>query len=131
MLVGILFTIFYKLKIIPHGINSSYLSVENTNSVKAICAIGVVMYHITSEVDCGNAFYIFRIIGYLMVSVFFFYSGYGLIYSLNKKPNYLKKFFTGRICKVLIPYILAVIIYTIVKSLYNNGLNLKRFWMAI
>lgn len=49
-------------------------------------------------------------IGIIAVATFFFYSGYGLMSSYLKKENYLKSFFSKRIMKVLIPYIIAIII---------------------
>ena len=50
-------------------------------------------------------------IGQLMVTVFFFYSGYGIMEAFARKPDYLKGFFKNRILKTLVHFDLAVLLY--------------------
>ena len=109
----LLFLFFFKSKVSLKGINRDFLSKSNSDAVKAICAIGVVMHHITNEIDCGILLFPFQTVGFLCVAIFFFYAGYGLIYSVNHKEEYIKHFFSNRILKVIVPYFLAVIVYAI------------------
>ncbi|MEE1219267.1 MAG: acyltransferase family protein [Ruminococcus sp.] len=115
--------IFYKSKVYFKNPNVNYLSKENANSVKAICALGVVLHHITNEVVCGALFSPFQIIGFMMVAIFFFYSGYGLIFSLKNNPDYIKTFLSKRMVNIMIPYFLALVLYYIFYLICGQGLN--------
>ena len=54
--------------------------------------------------------------GFLFVAIFFFCSGYGLIKSLETKPDYFNGFIKKRILKTLvIPYYVSILIYGIVR----------------
>lgn len=65
-------------------------------------------------------------IGTLAVSVFFFYSGYGLQKSYLTKENYLDGFLLKRLSKVLIPYLVAIFIYWFYYASLNNIFSLRR-----
>jgi peptidoglycan/LPS O-acetylase OafA/YrhL len=53
-------------------------------------------------------------IGYIFVAVFFFWSGFGLVKSLNAKPGYLDGFMRRRVVKVLVvPFYISVVIYAL------------------
>lgn len=129
VLVGVTIVIVFgiisikEIKIFTSDISLDYLSKKNSESIKAICAISVMLHHITNEIYCGPVLFTFQMIGYLMVAVFFFYSGYGLIYSLENKENYMKHFFKSRISRLVIPYAVSLIIYTTVKSIFD-GFNI-------
>ena len=67
-------------------------------------------------------------IGQLMVTLFFFYSGYGIFCAWQRKPEYVKGFFRKRIVKTWLHFVLAVLLFA--------GLNLilgipqtKENWM--
>ena len=70
-----------------------YMSIENTNSIKGIFVWLIIFCH---KIQYGiNKDYIFKIIvnnlGQKVVSMFFFYSGFGIYESLKKKgSNYIK-----------------------------------------
>lgn len=52
----------------------------------------------------SGPFVILGYIGFILVAVFFFISGYGLSYGVQYKHNYLKGFFRKRLLPVLVPY---------------------------
>ena len=85
------------------------LSVYNTNLLKGIAAILIVISHI------GNKYGIryFTPLGGIGVSVFLMLSGYGLLLSYKKKGlnNFLARRFSG----ILIPYWIVVIIYSFIN----------------
>ena len=63
----------------------------------------------------------FTILGPIIVSVFFFISGYGLQYSYCRRgEEYLNHFFTRRIWKVLVPFFLASVLYFLVLLFPEN-----------
>lgn len=117
----IMFLICYKGKISFKTISTDYLSYEKTTTIKGICAIFVFLHHFANEaIYTGPLFFVFKPIGAYMVALFFFYSGYGLMYSKKNKPNYMNNFLKQRFCSILIPYLIVVIIYSVVKYFYAD-----------
>ncbi len=95
-------------------------SLDVTKSVRGIAATGVILHHISQESafqqaggpDGSGVIQAFCNIGYIFVAVFFFWSGFGLIKSLESKPGYLDGFFKKRVLRVLIiPFYVSVILY--------------------
>ncbi|MBQ2896811.1 MAG: acyltransferase [Clostridia bacterium] len=107
----ILLIIFLGAKLSPNGTyNDEYLSLENTNALRGMCALIVTMQHITAyHHDEWTSFFMY--IGFLSTSIFFFLSGYGLMYSTVNKKRYLKNFLKKRLMTILIPYLFANVIY--------------------
>ncbi len=91
--------------------------------IQALACIGVVLHHVTQEitgfgvVDKGPIT-IFNSIGILFTSLFFFFSGYGLVISVRTKEAYLKTFLWKRIPTILIPFWIANIIAVLVRIFY-------------
>ena len=86
------------------GYNDDYLSLEITKSEKGIAAILILIHHLSQRVKLSEPFLILGYIGFILVAVFFFISGYGLSYGMRNKQNYLDDFFRKRLLPVLIPY---------------------------
>lgn len=95
-------------------------SLDVTKSIRGIAAAGVILHHISQESafqqaggpEGGGIIQAFCNVGFLFVAVFFFWSGFGLIKSLDSKPNYLNGFIKKRVLKVLvIPFYVNVILY--------------------
>ena len=99
-------------------------TLDSMMSLRGYAAIGVILHHISQE----NAFQwangygkagelsIFVNAGFLFVALFFFCSGYGLIKSLETKPDYFKGFIKKRVLKTLvIPYYVSILIYGILR----------------
>lgn len=84
--------------------------------IKILAAIVVVISHLTKNYDLWIFNQLFDF-GTYSVALFFFLSGYGLKYSLMNKTNYLNQFFTKRIPKVAVPYIVSTIAWIIISSI--------------
>lgn len=78
--------------------------------VKGLLAVLIVLHHLSINTPGTLLFQAFTSIGTMVVAVFFFYSGFGLMESYLKKPNYLRGFFSKRIVKLLISYCMALLI---------------------
>ncbi len=107
-------------------------SLESMKSLRGFAAICVILHHISQEYAfqmVGGEYKpgelaLFVNAGYLMVSIFFFCSGFGLIKSLETKSDYLKGFIKKRVVKTLvIPYYVSVIIYTILRFATGERLS--------
>jgi peptidoglycan/LPS O-acetylase OafA/YrhL len=94
---------------------------EQTGSVKGIFAIIIVFSHFRGYVELSNGFidtsfeWVIGLFGQLMVTLFFFYSGYGILKSYKLKEDYAKSFFKKRILKTLLHFDLVVMLYVILS----------------
>ena len=100
-------------------------SLDSMKSLRGFAAIGVILHHISQEGAFQQAggygkpgeMSIFVNAGFLFVAIFFFCSGYGLIKSLETKPDYLNGFMKKRVLKALvIPYYVSIVIYGILRT---------------
>lgn len=118
-LLVFIFAICYKIK---KNENSTYfMNKEYTNILKGIMSIIVVLVHIPMQYsnkiqDAVGSF------EYICVTMFFMFSAFGLMYSLENKEGYIKKFLKQRLLVILIPFFIANTIYAIVFTEWNNGL---------
>lgn len=127
-LVPILILFFWNIKVAkPKELYDNYMSLDNIQNIRGILAILIVIHHFSGMLEVQTVFSAFNHIGYLVVAVFLFISGYGLAYGIKYKPGYLKgaRFLYTRIPKLIIPYWLTVVLYAvgffISDMLYDNG----------
>ena len=108
-------------------------SLEVTKALRGFAAIGVIIHHIALEQafqkanGSGNPgeLSVFLNAGYRFVAIFFFCSGYGLIKSLQLKPDYLKSFMKKRVINsMIIPYYVSILIYAVFRFAMGERLAL-------
>lgn len=97
-----------------------HLSLENTNSIRGISAIGILFTHASFHFDNLYFQIPFKFSGYLFVGIFLFYSAYGLIFSYENKKDYLKGFFRNRLAALLIPLYITIIIFKILLTVVGK-----------
>ncbi len=119
---------------VNHSIRSNYLSKQTTNCMKFICSIAVVICHLFGYDPFGEGMGIGVIItafGYLSVSCFLFFSGYGLTVSYIKKGNeYFKGYIKKRVLPIYIIQVILIVIYSIFRLLVEEKLNLRRLTLS-
>lgn len=119
----------YKAKIYKGNFfNEDALSKFETKQIEAFAALGIVFHHMAQQ-TCApwlpsniivHGLDPFLNMGYLFVSVFFFFSGYGLYVSLKSKENYFDRFFIRRLAPIAYFYVVSnALFYTFSK--YANG----------
>ena len=102
--------VFFRARIAKHDEgSSSFLLQDQTRMIQAFACIGVVLHHLTQQITSYGVFNkgpvtVLNDMGFLFTALFFFFSGYGLITSLQTKPDYLKTFLYRRLPSVLIPF---------------------------
>lgn len=118
--------------------NRAFLSISTVQILKVICAIVIVIHHTSYYLPNSIFTHIFRPIGYLPVGVFFFISGYGLLYSLFNNPDYLLTFFTKRIRSILIPALTGLTLYFISTKttfsfnlFFHGALPYSHYWYVV
>lgn len=113
----------YKIKLSPF--HEDYMSRSQSGAIKGIFAVIILFSHLKGYITLSgplDSYYdmILRYIGQLMVTMFFFYSGYGIIKSYQAKENYSKGFVKNRILKTLLHFDIAVLCFFILSLVVGN-----------
>ena len=111
--------------------NKEYMSKESTNCIKGIFIIIVFFSHIR-QYQTYDAFIdkpvikILTLLGQLMVTMFMFYSGFGIYESIKKKKDvYIKQIPKKRVLKVMFDLAIGVISFIICNLFINENFSLK------
>jgi hypothetical protein len=125
----------YNLKL--KGINQffpDYLNLENTNSIKGIFVWLIIFCH-KSQYGINKNYLFIKIIGHLgqkVVSMFLFYSGFGISESLKKKGfNYAKTLPKKSLILFLKYQIILLIYLTTNIFIFNNKITLKIYFLSV
>ncbi len=119
------FILLLGLKIAPNGeYHEDFVSLKISKGIQGFCAILIIAHHFAQGIiqknqDAG-AMSIFNNAGYLLVAVFFFFSGYGLYKSFKNKPGYMNGFLKKRLPVVLVPLYVINTIFTVIVFLTGN-----------
>ena len=120
---------FARKKALPEGEEffKDYMSIEKTTSIKGIFITIVFLSHIIPFLTLSDSILdssysrIITTIGQSMVAPFMFYSGYGIMYSINKKGlDYIKGIPLKRASKVLLHFAIAVLLFAILQTAIGN-----------
>ena len=87
------------------------LNIDISISTKGIAAVLVVLYHFSMYFSI-NIKIAPTLFGYGSVALFFFWSGFGMTLGAQKE-TYLKTFWKNRLIKILTPFLIAAVIYTL------------------
>lgn len=129
--MGIIFYIFLLLLIAsafgPGKKNSDFLSRDMTSTINGYFLTTVFMTHFIQYLssDMYHAvdwqyIYINRGLGQLIVAMFLFYSGYGVMESIKHKPGYIKSFPVKRILLLFLDFEIAAVIYLFISCITGN-----------
>ena len=99
------------------------MSVKKSKNILGLFSILIMMHHLGQKTSAAwvpaivrqRGLEVFVPIGYLLVSFFFFCSGYGLIKSMRTKEDYFKGFLVKRLNRVLMAFIITEVIYLIAR----------------
>ena len=102
--------------------HADYMQPAQTTAIKGIFAVIILLSHMSGYVHWSTGldvlgYKIIGLIGQLMVTMFFFYSGFGILESWRRKPDYAKNFFRQRFLKILVHFDLALVLYAILNVL--------------
>lgn len=116
----------WRVKARPIGFDPAYMDRDSTESAKGILAVLIMLAHMRFYITLSDSpvdtLYtsIILFVGQSMVSLFFFYSGYGILTSYSKKKNYLDSFINNRVFRILVHFDLAVILYWIMSFIIDG-----------
>lgn len=122
----IIFLAMYKIEV---GINKEFMSIKSTTCINGLFILIVFFRHLAQYVNYNTIFdfpmfYIDKHIGQFLVVTFLFYSGFGIMESIEKKDNYVQKIPKKRILKTWIQFTVCVFIYFILGLFYGNDYSL-------
>lgn len=116
----ILFLIDCKPRFVKCGINASFLAKDQTAPVKGLFVILVFFRHFRGYVDMDHGLlnHLFVMLdsrsSQLIVTMFFFYSGYGIFEQLKINRGYSEKFVQHRILPTYVNFACCVFIYFLI-----------------
>ena len=96
--------------------HEDFLSKDSTKSLCGIAALFIIFHHIAQEwpfYGVTRELIFFNDIGFLLVSIFFFTSGYGLTLNADRDPGYMEGFGRKRILALLLPFYVANILFAL------------------
>ncbi len=106
-----------------------YMSPDETTAIKGIFILIVFFSHFNSYVDFelkSDLIYenAVNIIGQWMVTLFMFYSGYGIMEQIEKKGNgYVRALPSKRIAGLIFRFDIAVVLFVAIKLLLNEKIK--------
>ena len=112
-----------------------YLGKDQTDALKGVFQILILLSHVRAHIavsGVGDSIYsaVFTRLGQMTVVPFFFYSGYGIMQSVQKKPGYGDHFFKNRILKFLIGYNIVTLVLGVVCFLLGQRYLLQNYLLA-
>ncbi len=109
--------------------SESFLSVSQTNWLRGMSIIMIMLAHYYSLLGITNIGSLWQLggIALLGVALFLFLSGYGAMYSKINKSNYLKGYLPKRLFRLFIPFIVVFVLDVIVLFTTGQGLSWTYF----
>jgi len=110
------------------------LSILQTNQMKGIAILIIIVHHVGLGLGSPGYLYPLLYLGFPSVAIFLVLSGYGIFLSLEKKG--LNNFFSKRVMRVYIPFILAmtckilIFDYFILNKRSSVGDSLLKIFLA-
>ena len=124
---GIIAIVFFIISIfgIKKDTNhDEFMSLSQTSAIKGLLALEVFLCHIYAYYPSGIMMKTFNAIAYIPVALFFMFTGYGLVFNVEKKKDkYIKGFLKKRFLKLYIPLWISLIFTFIIKLFINKEVD--------
>jgi len=113
-----------------------YLSRDVTTSVKGVFILMVFFSHFNSYVQytewLDRIYTIpFSLIGQGMVTMFLFYSGYGVMEQIKRRDNYVSLMPVKRILSTLFQFSVAVVLFALLRFSLSEPFTVKTFVLSL
>ena len=116
------------------GLHENYLSKENTDAVRGIFILLIFLSHFVQYLDPLTQPWdvpygrLRAALGQAVVTLFFYYSGYGVALSADKKgENYVRHMPTRRILPTLLTYDCSALLYLILQMCRGINITFGQF----
>lgn len=110
-------------------IDAVYLTPKYTTALKGLLAIGIIFHHLSQNLLAAERFNNynfanFEYLGFYIVALFFFLSGFGLAYQELHKNHYLHHFFSRKILPFITKVAFVAIVYLGLRKIVFH----ESFW---
>lgn len=124
------------------GFNADFLAKDRTDAVKGFFIVVVFISHIREYYAMAGAnltrwyddafFLPAKVFGQLMVVMFLFYSGYGVMESIKRKGmEYVRSIPRKRVLGTLVNFDVAVMVFAVASLLLGIGLTWEQFVLSL
>lgn len=121
----------------PNQFNSDYLSKDNTAAINGLFVVLVFLRHFSQYIVLSDSlgdslFFEFNgYLGQLLVTTFLFYSGYGIMCSIQAKgSSYVNTIPRKRIFGVWVHFAIAVFLFLICNLIFGKSYDIKTVLLA-
>lgn len=115
--------------------HTDYCGRGQSVAIKGIFAVIILFSHMNSYLSLHSAVDILysdilNLIGQLMVTMFFFYSGFGISEGWKNKPQYSVGFLKKRFLKVLVHFDVAVLLFVLLNAVLRIPFSEKDYLLC-
>lgn len=127
----LIFLVFLIFSIEKRNKNEYCFGKDSSKKIKGILAIFIILHHLSHRISTSDVLSQFGCIGYIVVALFFMFSGYGLMKQYTKnKEKYTKNFLRKRIPILLVPFIITSCILFVEYNLLGRAVTLQDFLLS-
>ena len=118
--IVLFFILFFKCKILKKNeFNEDAFGINDAKALQVFAAFGILIHHLSgASTNYGDVFKgsitVMSFVGILFTSIFFFFSGFGLIRSYESKENYLDGFVRSKFMTVFVPFMITNLLYVLI-----------------
>ena len=138
----ILIVSLVNIQVCRNGFFPDYLEIKQSNAIKGVFILLVFLWHALTEIKyCGFSFErqvdwlaqaFHREMGQLVVAMFFFYSGYGVMRSLILKGEaYLQSYPRKRLLTTLLNFDIAVCCFIILTIIIGGKVSILQIALSL
>lgn len=126
--MSLMIILFFVVALIGIQVNScGGYSVAHTKALRGICAIAIMLHHISFNIECENSLLkVFQFAGNFGVAFFFCISGCGCMFHLKARgKRYLTAYWKKRLTRILLPYVTAAVLYMTGYQIIKQPVSLR------
>lgn len=127
----------FNAELVPAGeLNSDYISREHTRHINGLFTALIVLSHFVGYIDTSGTYDLPYIavrqhLNQSVVCTFLFYSGYGIMESVNAKgKHYLRAVPVRRVLPILLRLIVSVLLFVLVQAFYKTYFDLTHILLC-
>ncbi len=115
---------------------SDYLEKTKTNAIKGIFVIVVFLAHFLSYLDPASLNHFFAVcqnnaLTQLIVTMFLFYSGYGILEAIKRKGDRYIRNLPQKAVKLLFHFDIAVVLFLCMALFLGQSISLRQFLLSL
>lgn len=134
----LLFLIFNRAEFAPQNrFTQGYMTKDKTTTIKGIFVVLILFSHASQYISLGGIYddpYVAlqSHLGQMVVAMFLFYSGYGMMESIKRRGyDYVKSIPMKRFPSVLLNFDIAIVLYVIVGLALGKSFSIKTILLSL